>query len=444
MAEKKNIKSITNKTLEALTVKKGVLSDTGENRGLRIACGKTGRKTFTYRYRSPESDGKLVQIKLGTFPDMSLEQARIKLREMKAIRERGICPKADLERQEQERRKLVKAERVNSITLKDVIDHYLENYIQDRFTSSGGVIAGARKAKGQKEVRRTLYVDIVNTLGDRSVMEIGKSDITHLIQGIIDRGAPVQAGSVLRELSSAYEYALGMDYLPENFVNPALLAINKFKKSKVKLTNNKGKRVLDHSELSRFIKWLPDSSFSKNIRGILQITLWTGCRTGEICALEWKQIDFDKNTIYLTETKNGNSRYVQLPYQAVQWLRKWREVKSYPQSIYVFSSSKGRSHVVQKQLSQYTWRMRKDGLMIDIPLWTPHDLRRTVRTELARMGCPTGVAEAVLGHSVKGIEGTYNLHRYEAECREWLQRWANELDAIVSGDCNVVQFPEVV
>lgn len=308
---------------------------------------------------------------------MSLEQARIKLREMKAIRDRGICPKADLERQEQERRKLVKAERVNSITIKDVIDHYLENYIQDRFTSSGGVIAGARKAKGQKEVRRTLYVDIVNILGNRSVMEVGKSDITHLIQGIIDRGASVQAGSVLRELSSAYEYAIGMDYLPENFVNPALLAINKFKKSKVKLTNNKGKRVLDHSELSRFIKWLPNSSFSKNIRGILRMTLWTGCRTGEICSLEWQQIDFDKNTIYLTETKNGNSRYVQLPSQTVQWLRKWREVKSYPQSIYVFSSSKGRSHVVQKQLSQYTWRMRKDGLMIDIPLWTPHDLRRT-------------------------------------------------------------------
>ena len=121
-----------------LTAKKGILSDTGENRGLRIACGKTGRKTFTYRYRSPESGGKLVQIKLGTFPDMSLEQARIKLREMKAIRERGICPKADLERQEQERRKLLKTERVNSITLKDVIDHYLENYIQDRFTSSAG------------------------------------------------------------------------------------------------------------------------------------------------------------------------------------------------------------------------------------------------------------------------------------------------------------------
>ncbi len=54
--------------------------------------------------------------------------------------------------------------------------------------------------------------------------------------------------------------------------------------------------------------------------------------------------------------------------------------------------------------------------MISIPQWTAHDLRRTVRTELAILGCPTSVAEAVLGHSPKGIEGTYNLHRYENEC----------------------------
>ncbi len=444
MAEKKSTKSITNKTLEALTAKKGVLSDTGENRGLRIACGKTGRKTFTYRYRSPESDGKLVQIKLGTFPDMSLEQARIKLREMKAMRDGGVCPKADLERKEADRLKLVQADSVNQITVKNVVDHYLEKYIQDRVTASGSIIAGARKPKGQKEVRRTLYVDVVNVIGDRSIMTVYKSDITNLIQGIIDRGSSVQAGSVLRELSSAYDYAIGMDYLPENFVNPALLAINMFKKSKVKLTNGKGKRVLDHSELYRFMEWLPNSSFSKNIKGILRMTLWTGCRTGEICNLEWTQIDFDRKTIYLAETKNGNSRYVQLPSQAIRWLRKWQETKLHPNSAYVFSSQRGSSHVIQKQLTQYTWRMRRDGLMIDMPLWTPHDLRRTVRTELARMGCPTEVAEAVLGHSVKGIEGTYNLHRYEVECRDWLQRWSNELDSIANANSNIVQFPEVV
>ncbi len=36
-----------------------------------------------------------------------------------------------------------------------------------------------------------------------------------------------------------------------------------------------------------------------------------------------------------------------------------------------------------------------------------------------------------LGHSKKGIEGTYNLHRYEDECHEWLQRWADHLDDLL-------------
>lgn len=52
----------------------------------------------------------------------------------------------------------------------------------------------------------------------------------------------------------------------------------------------------------------------------------------------------------------------------------------------------------------------------DMEDWNPHDLRRTIRTNLSRFGCPTDVAEAVLGHSKKGIEGTYNLHTYEEEC----------------------------
>lgn len=42
--------------------------------------------------------------------------------------------------------------------------------------------------------------------------------------------------------------------------------------------------------------------------------------------------------------------------------------------------------------------------------WNPYDLRRTVKTMLSRLGCPSEVVEAVLGHFKKGIEGTYNLH----------------------------------
>lgn len=71
-------------------------------------------------------------------------------------------------------------------------------------------------------------------------------------------------------------------------------------------------------------------------------------------------------------------------------------------------------------------------MMLDIPNWTPHDLRRTVRTGLARKKCPSGVAEAVLGHTKEGINGTYDLHSYEDECRVWLQKWADHLDSLMS------------
>lgn len=56
---------------------------------------------------------------------------------------------------------------------------------------------------GQKECRRTLGVDAVQVLGDNIASEVTRKDIVALIMEIVDRGANVQAGSVLRELSAS-------------------------------------------------------------------------------------------------------------------------------------------------------------------------------------------------------------------------------------------------
>jgi len=75
--------------------------------------------------------------------------------------------------------------------------------------------------------------------------------------------------------------------------------------------------------------------------------------------------------------------------------------------------------------------MRKNDRFINIERWSPHDLRRTVRTGLARLGCPFEVAEAVLGHTRGGIEGVYDLHTYESEAKKWLQIWNDHLDQLM-------------
>ena len=68
--------------------------------------------------------------------------------------------------------------------------------------------------------------------------------------------------------------------------------------------------------------------------------------------------------------------------------------------------------------------------------WIIHDLRRTVATNLQKLGVRLEVTEAVLGHvsgSRAGIVGVYQRHTWADEKRAALAAWARRLDTIVAG-----------
>lgn len=275
-----------------------------------------------------------------------------------------------------------------------------------------------------------LTKDFVEKMGDYPAKDITRKDVIDAVMTVIERGSNILAGILLRELCSAYEFALGLGRLEENFVNPALLAKYSMKQTRIKLTSQSGKRVLSEKELSLFLRWLPQSKYPVNIKRVLYLTLLTGCRTGEVCYMAWENVDFVKGTIHLEETKTGTERYVQLSEQAIQFLKAFHM----PSDRYLFTARAkiAKRPISQTFLSSSANRLRDSGHMIDISHWTLHDLRRTVRTGLSRLGCPSEVAEAVLGHSRRGIEGTYDLHGYEAECKVWLQKWADYIDGLVA------------
>ena len=442
-------KALSARAVESMRPGDSIKADTGENSGLRVRCGSTGAKTFFYRYTSPLT-GRLTQIKVGVFPDMSLAEARVKLQELKAIRRTGQCPKALQDQArvlaEAEKREVERKKAAESFTVKDLVELYLTECIEDRMVidprspDKKRRVPGSRNPKGQREVRRTLEGDPIRVLGKLPASDVTRKAVVDMVMAIVKRGSNVQAGSVLRELCAAYEYAIGLDYFDESFANPALLAKSGLRQAKVKLTSNKGKRVLSDQELAELMRWLPGSGYSVNLRNILWLALWTGCRTGEICAARWRDIDLEKGVWHIRETKNGAERYVQLPRQAAALL----SVLRLNSLDYVFPSPRSGGHIQQKALSETKWHLKnpeqvKNGRrftpeqlwLSTIDDWSPHDLRRSVRTGLSRLGCRSEVAEAVLGHSRKGIEGTYDLHAYEAECRVWLQKWADHLDGLL-------------
>ena len=368
---------------------------------------------------------------------------------LKSIRKAGVCPKAErLGLIEQQKREKVKAQQVlleTSFTVENLIELYLTEFIEDRQVPDKRnpqkfrVIAGARKLKGQAETRRTLYGDAVRVLGRTSANKVTRKDVVNMVMEVVKRGAKVQAGNVVRELSSAYEYAIGLGYFDDEFANPALLAKASLKQAKIKLTSDKCKRVLTDKELLEVLNWLPGSGFSEAQKNILLFTLWTGCRTGEVCDAEWRDIDLDKASWYIRDPKNGANRYVQLSEQSIVFLRKLK----LEAGMYVFPSARTGKPIRQKSLTETKWQLKNaDNLpnrrdfseaqrwLTSIEDWSPHDLRRTVRTGLSKLGCPKDVGEAVLGHSAKGIEGTYNLYRYEKECKSWLQKWADHMGSL--------------
>ena len=70
--------------------------------------------------------------------------------------------------------------------------------------------------------------------------------------------------------------------------------------------------------------------------------------------------------------------------------------------------------------------------MLDIEEhWTFHDLRRSLRTGLSKIGIEPHVAELVIGHAVGGsIVKTYDRHAYLEQRREALERWAKHVTGL--------------
>ena len=81
---------------------------------------------------------------------------------------------------------------------------------------------------------------------------------------------------------------------------------------------------------------------------VMRFTLWTGCRTGEVCNAEWKDVDLEAGTWHLRDSKNSAERYVQLPTQAVEFLRQLKLTTD----IYLFPLTRTKKPIQQKSLTE--------------------------------------------------------------------------------------------
>jgi integrase len=191
-------------------------------------------------------------------------------------------------------------------------------------------------------------------------------------------------------------------------------------------------RVLNDAELAAVWRACTDDDFGR----IVKLLILTGCRRDEIGGLGWSELDLDTDTMTLPRerTKNDKELKLILPSIAMEILR-------------AAPLRAGREFVFGNHGGSFSaWSYASMALNTRIaaaqgkplPHWTLHDLRRTMRTGLARLGVAPHVAERVVNHAQGGVEGIYNKHPYQDEIKAALATWADHVVAVVEGRDNKI------
>jgi integrase len=249
---------------------------------------------------------------------------------------------------------------------------------------------------------------------DRPAASITSDEVFHKIDAWIEAGKVARATNGLAVLRSMYGWAKQRRRVP---VNPA---------TDIQAVKPRAReRVLSDDEIRAV--WTGAQALGYPFGPLAQILLLTGQRLGEVAGMRWTDVDL-KTGIWTQATAKGDPQVLPLPDAAVNLIEALPRVGEY-----VFATRKDRP---VSGLSKAKARLDDLCGVLD---WRLHDLRRSVRTNLPRVGVDPDTAERVLGHRLQGVRAIYDRWSYADEKGAALRKWAALLASIVADEpANVV------
>lgn len=186
------------------------------------------------------------------------------------------------------------------------------------------------------------------------------------------------------------------------------------------------------------MRYLIDNTTSQNI-GIL-LSLCTGMRIGEVCALKWTDVDFNNRVITIRETVgriyNCKLKSTEKIYSTPKTKNSCREIPISKQLFQALKSVKRTSitpFVVGNSIQSKEPRSYRDYFSrllkrLEIPKITFHGLRHTFATRCIESQCDYKTVSTLLGHS--NISTTLNLyvHPNLYQKKRCIERMSNSLN----------------
>lgn len=370
--------------------------------GLFLMVTPSGGKLWHFKYRF---DGKEKKLSLGSYPEISLADARQRREEARSQVSHGIDPGALRKAQKQ-----AKTEE----------------------TETFGVIAREWYAKfvstwspGHAEaIRNRMEKDLIPWLGKLPMKEIKVPIVVESLRRIEDRGALETAHRVRTIFGQVCRYALATGRV-EHDISTGL------KGALPQPPERHHAAITDPKEVGPLLRAIDGYQGQFMVRCALKLAPMLFVRPGELRRAEWAEIDLDAAvwSIPAAKMKMKEPHIVPLCRQAVEILTELKDLTG--ASRYVFPSTRS----FTKPMSENTVNAAIRYLGYDRDTMTGHGFRAMARTILDEvLHVNPYVIEAQLAHKVPDPLGrAYNRTTHLPERLKMMQEWADYLGSLKAG-----------
>lgn len=389
--------------------------------GMYLLVTPKGGKCWRLKYRF---GGKEKVLALGTYPEISLADARKSREDAKKLLANGVDPG-----------EIKKAQKTAVISSN-------ENSFEvvARAWHAGKVEGWA--ASHSKTTMERLEKNIFPWLGAKPVNVIKLSDIKPVLHRIEER-APESARRMYVALNMIFRYCVASEYMERNpfeGLKPKdIMKKDPIEKHFPALTQPK--------EFAPLLRAIDDFKGSFTVKCALQLAPLVFVRPGELRHAEWSEIDFDKAewNIPIEKMKlstkekikrKGDYHCVPLSQQAMEILKAIQPLTG--RSPYVFPGA--RSYLRPMSEAALTAAIHRMGYQGEM---TWHGFRAVARTIIDEvLQIRPDFIEHQLAHAVRDALGrAYNRTSHLAERKKMMQQWADYLDNLKSG-AKVIQLSD--
>jgi len=370
--------------------------------GLYLLVNPNGSRWWRFKYRRL---GKEKLLSFGTFPDISLKDARERRDDARKQLAAGIDPG--------EHRKARKA------ALAELGENSFAVVAREWFAKYSPSWAAGHSDK----IIRRLERDIFPWLGGRPIAEIKAPELLATLRRIESRGAIETAHRAQQNCSQVFRYAVATGRAERDLTSDLRGALTPVKeRHHASITDPR--RV---GELMRAIEGYRGSFITKCALGLAPLVF---VRPGELRKAEWTEFDLDNAEwrIPAARMKAREQHIVPLSKQAVAILRELHALTGEKAHVFPGVRTAGRA------MSENTVNaaLRRLGYAKDE--MTGHGFRSMASTLLNEQGWHRDAIERQLAHAERNnVRAAYNFAEHLPERREMMQAWADYLDMLARG-----------